>query len=104
MYLAIIDVKSLEDYKLLLTFENQEKRVFDMKPYLNKGIFRELKDKNLFRSVRVSFDSVQWSNEADIDPEILYEKSVAYQQNQREGTRGGSALDKGHRIRHFLSN
>ena len=34
MYLAIIDVKPLDDYKLELTFENNEKRLFDMKPEL----------------------------------------------------------------------
>lgn len=75
MYLAIIDVEPLRDYQLLLTFENGEKRIFDMKPYLNKGIFKELKDEKLFRSVRVSFDSIEWSNQADIDPEVLYEDS-----------------------------
>ena len=79
MYLAIVDVKPLQDYKLLLTFENGEKRTFDMKPYLDKGIFRELKDEKIFKTVRVSFDSIEWSNEADIDPEVLYEDSVVYQ-------------------------
>lgn len=79
MYLAIVDVKPLQNYKLLLTFENGEKRTFDMKPYLDKGIFRELKDEKIFKTVRVSFDSIEWSNEADIDPEVLYEDSVIYQ-------------------------
>ncbi len=79
MYLAVTEVEPLEDYQLLLTFENGEKRIFDMKPYLEKGIFQELKDKKKFRTVRVSFDSIEWDNQADIDPEILYEKSKAYQ-------------------------
>lgn len=78
MYLAIIDVKPLRDYQLLLTFENDEKRIFDMKPYLDKGIFKELKDEKKFKSVRISFDSIEWCNQADIDPEILYEGSVTY--------------------------
>ena len=76
MYLAVIEVEPLEDYQLLLTFENGEKRVFDMKPYLDKGIFQELKDKKIFRTVRVSFDSIEWINHADIDPEILYQRST----------------------------
>jgi hypothetical protein len=59
-----------------LEFENTEKRVFDMKPYLNKGIFKELSDVKVFNSVRISFDSIEWSNHADIDPEFLYDKSV----------------------------
>ncbi len=79
MYLAVTKVEPLEDYQLLLTFENGEKRIFDMKPYLDKGIFQELKDKQRFRTVRVSFDSIEWDNQADVDPEILYEKSKAYQ-------------------------
>ncbi len=79
MYLAVTEVEPLEDYQLLLTFENGEKRIFDMKPYLDKGIFQELKDSKMFRTVRVSFDSIEWDNQADIDPEILYEKSIVYQ-------------------------
>ncbi|MGI6649651.1 MAG: DUF2442 domain-containing protein [Bacillota bacterium] len=79
MYLSVVGVKPLENYGLLLTFENREKRLFDMTSYLDKGIFKELKDEKLFRSVRVSFDSVEWCNQADIDPEVLYEESVAYQ-------------------------
>ena len=76
MYLSIIDAKPLEDYKLLLTFDNNEKRIFNMTPYLGKGIFTELKDLKTFSSVRVDFDSISWSNGADLDPEILYEDSL----------------------------
>ena len=75
MYLAVVDVKPLDDYKLELTFENKEIRIFDMKPYLDKGIYKELKDESKFKSVKVSFDSIEWCNRADIDPEFLYERS-----------------------------
>lgn len=78
MYLAVIEVKPLSDYKLELTFENSEIRIFDMKPYLDKGIYKELKDESKFKTVRVSFDSIEWCNKADIDPEFLYKKSVEY--------------------------
>ncbi len=75
MYLAVKDVKPLENYYLLLKFENNEERVFDVKPYLNIGKFQELKDENLFKSVKVCFDSIEWANQLDLDPELLYEKS-----------------------------
>ena len=75
MYLAIKDVKPQDNYLLLLTFENGEKRQFDMKPYLDFGIFQELKDIRIFKTVKTSFDSIEWDNEADFDPEILYQKS-----------------------------
>ena len=76
MYLAILDVKPAENYNLILTFENGEKRIFDMKPYLETGIFRELKDPVLFNSVHLSFDTVEWSNQADFDPEVLFQDSI----------------------------
>ena len=76
MYLAVIDVKPQENYQLLLTFANGEKRQFDMKPYLDTGIFKELRDKNLFKTVKTSFDTIEWANEADFDPETLYQKST----------------------------
>ncbi|MEG1285402.1 MAG: DUF2442 domain-containing protein [Romboutsia sp.] len=78
MYLAVKEVKPIENYKLILTFENNEVKIFDMNPYLDKGIFRELKNENIFNAVKVSFDSIEWPNEADIDPETLYEDSISY--------------------------
>ena len=78
MYLAVKEVKPIDNYKLILTFENNEVKIFDMIPYLDKGIFQELKDENLFKAVKVSFDSIEWPNEADIDPETLYEDSISY--------------------------
>lgn len=75
MYLAIKKVQPTSDYQLILTFENGEKRQFDMNPYLNIGIFRELKDVSKFNSVKVSFDTIEWDNEADLDPEMLYNES-----------------------------
>jgi hypothetical protein len=62
----------------LLTFKNGEKRVFDMKPYLDFGIFRELKNLEIFNTVKISFDTIEWDNEADFDPEILYQKSKMF--------------------------
>ncbi len=46
-----------------------------MKPYLDLGIFRELKDIKLFKTVKTSFDTIEWDNEADLDPEFLYQRS-----------------------------
>ncbi|MEI8201889.1 MAG: DUF2442 domain-containing protein [Bacteroidota bacterium] len=76
MYLAVKNVLAQDDYLLLLTFENGEKRQFDLKPYLDFGIFKELKDINMFKTVRTSFDTIEWENEADLDPEMLYRESM----------------------------
>lgn len=76
MYLGVINVKPLPDYRLLVTFENQEERIFDVKPYLTLGVFSELKDTVKFREASVKFDTVEWPNGADIDPEILYSEGI----------------------------
>jgi hypothetical protein len=77
MYIGIKAVAPQDDYKLLLTFENDEQRIFDMKPYLDFGpVFRGLKDPAMFNTAKVSFKTVAWKNNADIDPEILYPDSV----------------------------
>ena len=76
MYLSTIEVRPLEDYKLHLTFANNEERVFDVSPYLNVGKFAELRDVSLFNTVEVKFDSIEWANRLDFDPEMLYQESV----------------------------
>ena len=75
MYLSVKKVKPLSNYKLELTFENKEIRVFDVKPYLDIGLFKTLKDEKIFNMVKVSYDTIEWPNGVDLDPEILYEKS-----------------------------
>lgn len=65
----------MDDYTLILTFENKERRQFYMAPYLQVGRFSELRNIAAFKKVSVSFDTVEWENGLDIDPEFLYEAS-----------------------------
>lgn len=81
MYLSVKSVKPLDGYKLLLKFENDEEKVFDVSPYLDLGKFSELKNVSLFNSVTVSFDTIKWSNHLDLDPELLYQKSTLLHQD-----------------------
>lgn len=76
MLLSVKDVQATDDHKLILTFENSEKRCLDVSQFFGFGRFAELKDINEFKKVRVTFDTVEWENGLDLDPEFLYEKSV----------------------------
>jgi hypothetical protein len=72
-------VKSVEpnpDYTLTVTFANGEGKVFDVKPYLDKGMFKELRDKSLFDSVKPFLGSIQWQNGQDFCPDTLYLEGV----------------------------
>lgn len=73
MLIDVVKVKPLDDYRLLLTFENGETKVFDVKPYLEVGNFKQIKDKELFDTVKVVLGTVKWNNGVDLDPEVLYE-------------------------------
>ncbi len=71
----VIAVKPLENYILQLKFDSNEIRLFNVKPYLNKGIFSDLKNENYFKNVRTNFGSIAWENGQDFSPETLYLKS-----------------------------
>jgi len=72
----VADVKPDQNYTLLLTFSNEEVKKFDVKPYLNIGIFKELQDQQVFNSVRPFLGSIQWSNGVDLCPDTLYMESI----------------------------
>lgn len=79
MYYSVTGVEPRDDYTLLLTFADGAKKLFDMKPYLGRGVFRELRNLEMFKTARVSFSSVAWANDADFDPEALYELGLPLQ-------------------------
>jgi hypothetical protein len=72
----VIDVKPIQDYKLHLWFTNGEEGILDIKPLLDKGIFRDLKDISMFNSVRPFIGTIQWANQADLCPDTVYLDSV----------------------------
>ena len=47
MYTAIKEVNATDDYKLVLYFDNNEPRIFDITFYLNFGRFVTLKNSEL---------------------------------------------------------
>jgi len=71
-----VAVKPLEAYKLLITFDNQEQRIFDVEPYLNDSFFAPLRNPAVFRSVKLSPISIEWAGGIDMCPDELYYSSV----------------------------
>jgi len=72
---SVTRVKVCTDYHLELTFDTGETRVFDACPYLDKGVFSQLKDPALFSQAFVAFGTVCWPGNLDIAPETLYDRS-----------------------------
>ena len=69
-------VKPQKNHTLILTFTNDEIRVFNVKPYLNQGFFKELNELRYFCSVQPFLGSIQWPNGQDFCPDMLYVDSV----------------------------
>lgn len=72
----VIEVVPNDNYELLLTFNNGEKRKFDAKQLLDMRVFAPLNNIAFFKSVKVEFGTVVWPQDIDYCPDTLYEQSV----------------------------
>ncbi len=71
MYWDVKTVQPLPDYCIYIEIENGQKGIFDMKPYLDRGAFHELRDVHYFNQVSILLGAVTWPHEQDIAPETL---------------------------------
>ena len=69
-------VEPRKDYSLLVSFIDGSKKTYDMCPLLDVGVFRQLKNLNLFMQAHTNGSSVVWNDDLDIAPEELYENGV----------------------------
>lgn len=71
---SVVQVKININFELELLFNTGELRLFDMKPYLSRGVFTRLKEPSLFNQAYVALDTVCWPGNLDISPATLYDK------------------------------
>ena len=71
MYWDVRAVKALANYRIYVELEDGRHGAFDLKPYLDRGVMRELRDEHYFRQVGIVFGAVTWPHEQDIAPETL---------------------------------
>lgn len=72
----VVSVNTHADYSLTVTFANGAVRRFDVRPYLDRGIFVRLKNIGLFKLAHVEHGTVSWPGGLDIAPETLWLKST----------------------------
>jgi hypothetical protein len=66
----------IEDYKISVTFNDDESGIIDLKEVIfndKRPIFKELVDIAKFRQFEVDFDTIVWRNGLDLAPEFLYD-------------------------------
>lgn len=68
-------VKYVEDYKVILTFDDKKTKLVDLKDHLDGEIFKPLKNISYFKKMKLDsdLDTIVWDNGADISPDFLYE-------------------------------
>ena len=69
-------VKTTQDYRLELLFDDGERRVYDCSHLLDFGVFRELRHVAYFKRAYTLDGTVAWPHEQDICPDSLYLDSL----------------------------
>jgi predicted nucleotidyltransferase len=72
----VVGVEPLRGYRLLLTWDNGERRVFDAAPLLELPAFRLLKSPVFFNLVTTRHGSIAWPKDIDYCPDTLYMESA----------------------------
>jgi len=70
----IVNLETLPNYLLKLTYETGEIKEFDVKPYIKGDYYGELADDHYFKRVKVIRDGrgIEWPNGQDMAPHELY--------------------------------
>ena len=75
MILHVVDVKYVRDYIIWVRFNDGIDGEVDLSAELEGEVFGSLKDKDLFKTVKVDplLQTIVWDNGADLAPEFLYD-------------------------------
>jgi hypothetical protein len=83
-YPKVKSVKPLDDLKLYVTFTDDKKKIYDVKPLLDEyDVFQSLVTiKYLFNQVKVDTGgyAIVWNDEIDLACEDLYDRGVDVEQ------------------------
>lgn len=78
MYAKIISVQAIDNHTLVVEFENQQRRKYDVIPLLEREMFADLKNSAFFKNVRVDQGGyvVYWNDEIDISEYELWTHGI----------------------------
>lgn len=73
-YPKIVSAKVIDSRSLLIKFDNNQKRLYDITRLLDKEMFAPLRNESLFRTVRVDVGgyAVIWQSDIDISEHELW--------------------------------
>ena len=71
-----INIKYKSPYKFIITFDNREKRIFDIQPYLHYPVYEALQNESFCSKAKIQDGLVVWNEDIDIDTDRLYLEST----------------------------
>ena len=69
------NVKYKSPYQLVITFNNDEIKIFNLIDYLQYPVYEPLKDPVFCNKAKVLLGTVVWNDSIDFDPDTLYLES-----------------------------
>lgn len=69
--IKVLSVEPIYNYKLRIRLSNGKSGFFDVSPYLDKGVFTQLRDSQYFQRVQVAFGGMMWPHEQYFSPETI---------------------------------
>lgn len=94
MYWDVKTVTPLSDYRLYVEITDGQRGIFDVKPYLDHGVFRELRNPDYFRQVSIVLGALTWPHQQDIAPETLLAEIVPVDAPPDEALQRGSPTNR----------
>lgn len=66
----VMTVETSENYRIIVKFNNGERKLFDMNQLLDMPAYQKLPE--VFTLARVEFGTVVWPGNIDVSPDTLY--------------------------------
>lgn len=79
-----IKAEVFNDYKLRITFSNNEIKIFDMTSYLKYPVFKPLNNKDEFKKISVIDGTIEWECGAELSNDTFYISGVNNQESLLE--------------------
>ncbi len=76
LFIYVTAVEVLDDYRLLITFEDGVKKTYDLKDKLEGYYFEPLKDPEMFKKVYIEAGALAWPNGAGICHDEIYRNGI----------------------------
>ena len=79
MFHKIVEVKPKGNFILIVKFENEVEKQYDVKIMMNKiEVFKELNDENLFKNVKIDVGGygISWNENIDLSSEEIWNNGI----------------------------